>query len=63
MSDRIRTAPDRPWRYSGVGLYPTFLCMGCNTSRSGTGSKGAGIFKRCAPCLAAKAQDKTRAAA
>lgn len=60
MSDRIRTAPDVRWRFSGVGITPTFRCLGCHTSRLGTGSKGSGIFKRCAACLAAKAEAKAK---
>jgi hypothetical protein len=62
MSDRIRTTPDVRWRFSGVGITPTFRCLGCDTSRLSTGSKGSGIFKRCASCLAAKAEAKARAA-
>lgn len=62
MSDRIRTTPDVRWGFSGVGATPTFLCLGCNKSRLGGGSKGSGIFKRCASCLAAKAEAKPRAA-
>lgn len=63
MSDRIRTTPDVRWRFSGVGITPTFRCMGCNLSRSGIGSKGSGVFKRCAACLAAKDEAKAKAAA
>ena len=29
----------------------TWLCMGCNRSRSPLGSKGQGIWKRCAECV------------
>lgn len=62
MSDRIRTTPDVRWRFSGVGSTPTFLCLGCNVSRLGAGSKGSGVFKRCAVCLTAKNEAKARAA-
>ena len=39
----------------GPGIYPQFNCFGCSKLRVTTGSKGVGIFKRCASCVAAAA--------
>ena len=54
MSDRIRTAPDTPWQPAGVGMASTFMCLGCGGRRMVLGSKGAGVRRRCAHCVAAK---------
>ena len=54
MTDRIRTAPDVPFRQVGIGYNPTWLCMGCGKPSPATGSRGKGVFRRCAVCLAAK---------
>lgn len=43
---------DVRFRPAGVGLHPSWLCLGCGQRRSATGSKGVGIFKRCAHCVA-----------
>jgi hypothetical protein len=51
MSDRLRTTPDAPWRQPGIGMTSTFKCMGCHQPRHAIGSRGAGVFKRCAQCL------------
>ena len=56
-SDIKNLRPDAPWRSAGIGLGMGWRCMGCNVSRSSTlGSRGAGIKKRCAVCVAAKAK-------
>ena len=50
---------DAPWKPAGPGQAIGWRCMGCNQSRSTTlGSKGAGIRKRCAACVAAAAAKK-----
>jgi hypothetical protein len=38
----------------GPGVSITFQCLGCGHKRSTGGSRGAGIFKRCAPCVESK---------
>lgn len=43
---------DVPFGPAGTGALMTWRCMGCHTPRSALGSKGAGIFKRCASCVA-----------
>ena len=38
---------------SGGGLMTSWRCMGCNRTVPHLGSKGKGVRKRCAACLAA----------
>ena len=46
---------DAPWKPRGLGQGVTWRCLGCNQHRYSTlGSKGAGVRKRCAVCVAAK---------
>lgn len=54
MSDRIRTAPDVPFRQVGIGLRPLWRCMGCDQNRPSEGSRGLGVKRRCAVCVAKK---------
>lgn len=54
MSDRIRTAPDVNFRPAGAGMQHLWLCMGCGKSRPSLGSRGTGVARRCASCLAAR---------
>ena len=61
MSDRIRTAPDVPFKVGGGGMPHTWQCMGCGQTRLSTGSRGTGIRKRCAHCVA-KADNAQRRA-
>lgn len=37
---------------AGAGLSTAWRCFGCHTDRSQLGSKGQGVFKRCASCVA-----------
>lgn len=53
------TTADVRWRAVGVGLDIQWSCFGCNQKRPNLGSKGAGVFKRCGVCLAAKAEKRT----
>lgn len=47
---------DAPWKPRGLGHGVTRRCGGCHQTRSTTlGSKGKGVMKRCAACVAAKA--------
>ena len=55
MSDRIRTAPDVSFRPAGVGMAATFMCLGCGGLRLIRGSKGNGVRRRCAGCVAERA--------
>lgn len=48
-SVRDLTAKRNP---GGGGTHATWLCMGCNTSRLNLGSRGAGVRRRCAHCVA-----------
>lgn len=56
MTDKIRTAPDVRWRTVGTGMCPTWRCMGCDKFRVSTGSRGVGVKRRCAVCVAEKAK-------
>ena len=48
---------DAPWKPRGLGLPTTWRCMGCQQIRSSqAGSKGKGVFQRCAQCVAARAE-------
>lgn len=38
-----------------VGMDHRFMCSGCNQPRPGFGSRGKGLAKRCAECLAKRA--------
>ena len=51
-------APDVRFRDVGIGLDIRWRCFGCNKTRPTLGSKGAGVFKRCVECVAAKAVRK-----
>ena len=53
---------DVRYRAVGMGMSITWQCFGCGQSRPTLGSKGAGIFKRCVQCQAAKAERKAVAA-
>ena len=45
---------DAPWKPRGLGHDVSWRCGGCHQTRSSTlGSKGAGVKKRCAVCVAA----------
>ena len=46
--------PDSPQAPMSPGLTIRFRCMGCNRDRLAGGSKGKGVLKRCAECLAAR---------
>ncbi len=47
---------DAPWKPRGLGQGATWRCGGCQQTRYSTlGSKGAGVRKRCAQCVAARA--------
>lgn len=54
-SNKTDAHADAPWKPAGTGLALRWSCMGCNTPRDPAGSKGAGLRRRCAACLAAKA--------
>lgn len=56
MSNRAyNKTTDVPWRPAGAGLAMTWRCIGCGISRGSTlGSKGAGVMKRCKPCVEKK---------
>ena len=55
--NNINRHTDVPWRPAGIGQAMTWRCIGCVISRGTTlGSKGAGVRKRCATCVAAKAK-------
>lgn len=51
MSDKIRTAPDVPYKPSGAGLPVRRHCMSCGQWRGVIGSAGVGLRWRCASCL------------
>ena len=54
-SDNHNAPSDVAFKPAGIGSAHRWRCMGCNVSRSTTaGSKGAGVKKRCAQCVAAK---------
>ena len=55
-SNDSHNAPrDVAFRPAGIGSAHTWRCMGCNVCRSTmAGSRGAGVKKRCAVCVAAK---------
>ena len=59
--DDIRAAPDRPFRQVGTGQHSLWRCMGCNQNREAAGSKGVGIRRRCAFCVAAAQAKKGKA--
>ena len=52
--DDIRAAADRPFRQVGLGQHSLWRCMGCHQNREAAGSKGVGIRRRCAQCVAKK---------
>ena len=55
-ADNHNQPRDVGFRPAGIGSAHTWRCMGCGVSRSTTaGSKGAGVKKRCAVCVAKKA--------
>jgi len=58
-SDERRPAPERGFRSPGSGMQSYWLCMGCNHSRGTAGSKGVGVKRRCAACIAKKATKET----
>lgn len=43
----------------GMGMLIRWHCFGCGQSRATLGSKGAGVHKRCALCVAARAERKS----
>lgn len=47
---------DVRFRAVGVGLDIRWNCFGCGQMRPTLGSKGAGVHKRCAVCLVARAE-------
>lgn len=52
MSDKIRSAADVAYRSTGMGIEPLWRCMGCNKDRPSLGSRGKGVRRRCAQCVA-----------
>lgn len=50
-NDRDRTANVK---HGGTGIPARWRCLHCGQVRSMTGSRGAGIRKRCAQCVAAR---------
>ncbi len=38
----------------GVGMNPLWQCLGCGHKRDSAGSRGKGITRRCAVCVARK---------
>ncbi len=58
MSDKIRSSPDVNYRPTGMGIEPLWRCMGCNKDRPSLGSRGAGVRRRCAQCIAKKGEKK-----
>ena len=42
----------------GIGMNPRWLCGGCNEKRESLGSRGVGIARRCAVCVAKKESAK-----
>lgn len=57
-ADESRRGPDVPFRQVGPGQHSLWKCMGCNQSREAAGSRGVGILRRCAVCLAKAAAKK-----
>ena len=50
---------DAPWKPRGLGHSVTWRCGGCHQNRSTTaGSRGKGVMKRCAVCVASKEAKK-----
>lgn len=57
-NDQTCSSQDVGFRQGGTGSLITWRCFGCNKPRTTLGSKGAGVHKRCAACVAAKAVRK-----
>ena len=54
-SDNARnTHNDVRYRAVGMGMSITWQCFGCGQQRVTLGSRGAGVHKRCAVCVAAR---------
>ena len=56
MTARFDHSVDRSMRprQMGAGVPAKWRCMGCDQVRGMTGSRGAGLRKRCAQCVAGK---------
>ena len=54
-NDDSTRPPDVHFRPVGTGLVTTWRCLGCDLSRPTLGSRGLGIRKRCAQCVAKRA--------
>ena len=53
MTSDDSTCPrDTKWREPGLGLHTRWECLGCRQRREMRGSRGVGINRRCAVCVA-----------